>query len=132
MELVGLVGLGGEVSLASPWVGLGSLCCRRGSSGLFHLLGWPPMCSEDFKTGLSGRPFPQYLNAQWGLAVGSSGDHAWVSLGRSSSRQLILHQWQNLLHLLGVTGALIWYYPVTTIRTADTSIPMSRVLPHNH
>ena len=31
-----------------------------------------------------------------------------------------------------VTGALIWYYPVTTIRTADTSIPMSRVLPHNH
>ena len=31
-----------------------------------------------------------------------------------------------------VTGALIWYCLVTTIRTADTSIPMSRVLPHNH
>ena len=31
-----------------------------------------------------------------------------------------------------VTGALIWYCPVTTTRTADTSIPMSRVLPHNH
>ena len=31
-----------------------------------------------------------------------------------------------------VTGALIWYYLVTTTRTADTSIPMSRVLPHNH
>ena len=31
-----------------------------------------------------------------------------------------------------VTGALIWYCPVTTTRTADTSNPMSRVLPHNH
>ena len=79
----GLVGFGGEVCLASPGVGLGSLCCRRGSSGLIHLLGWPSMCSEDLKTGLSGRPFPQYLNAQWGPAVGSSGDQAWVSLGRS-------------------------------------------------
>ena len=31
-----------------------------------------------------------------------------------------------------VTGALIWYCPVTTIRTADTSILMSSVLSHNH
>ena len=87
-------GLGGHAGpvrkgLASPGVGLGSLCCRRGSSGLFDLLGWPPMCSEDLKTGLSGRPFPQYLNAQWGPAVGSSGDHAWVSLGRSWGRQVL-------------------------------------------
>ena len=65
----GLVGLGGEVCLAPPGVGLGSLCCRRGSSGLFHLLGWPPMCSEDLKMGLSGRLFPQYLNAQWVLQL---------------------------------------------------------------
>ena len=67
------------------------------------------MCSEDFKTGLSGRPFPQYLNAQWGPAVGSSGDHAWVSLGRSSGRQLILHQWQNLLHLLGLHDRMVGF-----------------------
>ena len=31
-----------------------------------------------------------------------------------------------------VTGAFIWYCLVTTTRTADTSIPMSSVLPHNH
>ena len=31
-----------------------------------------------------------------------------------------------------ITGTLIWYYPVTTTRMADTSIRMSRVLPHNH
>ena len=31
-----------------------------------------------------------------------------------------------------VTGALIWYCPVTTIRTADTSILTSRVLPNNY
>ena len=33
---------------------------------------------------------------------------------------------------LAVTGPLIWHCPVTTIRTADTSIPISRVLPHNY
>ena len=33
---------------------------------------------------------------------------------------------------IDVTETLIWYCPVTTIRTADTSIPMFRVLPHNH
>ena len=38
-----LVGFGREVCLASPGVGLGSICCWRGSSGLFHVLGWPPI-----------------------------------------------------------------------------------------
>ena len=56
----GLRGHAGPVGkgLASPGVGLGSLCCRRGSSGLFHLLGWLPMCSEDLKTGpVAGRSY---------------------------------------------------------------------------
>ena len=35
-------------------------------------------------------------------------------------------------NVLFITEALIWYCPVTTTRTAHTSIPMSRVLPHNH
>ena len=48
---------------------------------LFLLLGWLPMYSEDLKTGLSGRPFPQYLNAQWGPAVESSGDMRGCALG---------------------------------------------------
>ena len=70
------MGFGGEVCLASPAVELGSLCCRRGSFGHFHLLSWLSICLDDLKTGLSGQPFQQYLNAHWSLAVGSSGDHA--------------------------------------------------------
>ena len=45
-----------------------------------------------------------------------------------------LSTWQNFdsYKSMSVTGAFIWYCPVTTTRTADASIPMSRVLPHNH
>ena len=54
----GACGACGDVCLASSGVGLGSLCCRRGSSGLFHLLGWLPMCSEGLKTGpVAGRSY---------------------------------------------------------------------------
>ena len=37
-----------------------------------------------------------------------------------------------LLLMVFVIGAIIWYCRATTTRTADTSIPMSRVLPHNY
>ena len=46
--------------------------------------------------------------------------------------KLKVNYWTPKIILKCVTGALIWYCLVTTTRTADTSIPMSRVLPHNH
>ena len=46
------------MGLASTGVGLGSLYCWRGSSGLFDLLGWLHMCLRGLKTGpVAGRPY---------------------------------------------------------------------------
>ena len=49
-RLRGLLALWESVFIISG-VGLGSLCCRRCSSGLFHLLGWLPIWSEDLTAG---------------------------------------------------------------------------------